>query len=123
LRSTLIINDILKSENVIVAEASKPIEVIISHPVEDIISYNIEDIISHTTNADSKDLIGMTSPLFKVFDKIKTLNGNLFHFGECTMVAHNSEDKVVDLLRDSTIYVSIYLRVELKIFLGNRNKM
>jgi len=50
--------------------------------------------------------------LFKVFDKIKKLNGNLFHFGKCTKVAHNSEDKVIDLIRDSTIYVSIYLRVE-----------
>jgi len=58
LRSTLIINDMLMSENVIVAEASKPTEIIISHP--------IEDIISHTTNANSKDLIGIASPLFKV---------------------------------------------------------
>jgi len=35
---------------------------------------------------------------------------------EKTKVAHNSEDKVVDLLRDSTIYVSIYLRVQLVIY-------
>jgi len=50
--------------------------------------------------------------LFEVFDKIKKLNGNLFHFGEYTIVAHDSEDKVIDLLRDSTIYISIYLRVK-----------
>jgi len=48
---------------------------------------------------------------FGAFDKIKKLNGNLFHFGECTKVAHNSKDKVIYLLRDSTVYVSIYLRV------------
>jgi len=49
--------------------------------------------------------------LFKVFDKIKKLNGNLLHLGICNKVAHTSEDKIVDLFRDSTIYVSIYLRV------------
>jgi len=105
LRSTLI-NAILKSENVIVAEVSKPIEVIISHPI----------------NADSKDLIGVSQPLFEVFDKIKKLNGNLFHFGKCTKVTHNSEDKVIDLLRNSTIYVSIYLRVRFT-FVSGANLM
>jgi len=50
--------------------------------------------------------------LFEVFDKIKKLNGNLFHFGKCTKAAHNSKDNVVDLIRDSTIYVSIYLWVQ-----------
>jgi len=51
LRSTLIINDILKSENVIVAEASKPAG----------ISY-IAPKVSGVA-------------LFEVFDKIKKLNG------------------------------------------------
>jgi len=88
LRSTLIINDILKSENVIVAKVSKP-----------------------TGRAYFPSIA-----LFEVFDKIKKLNGNLFHFGKCTKVAHNSEDKVVDLLRYSTIYVSIYLRVQFVIY-------
>jgi len=87
LRSTLIINDMLMSENVIVAEASKPTG--ITH-----VAANFGGVA-----------------LFKAFGKIKKLNGNLFHFGNCTKVAHNSENKVVDLLRDSTIYVSIYLRV------------
>jgi len=86
LRSTLIINDMLMSENVIVAEASKPTEFIPTLGAESVL-------------------------LFKAFDTIKKLNGYLFHFGKCTKVAHNSEDKVIDLLRDSTIYVSIYLRV------------
>jgi len=88
LRSTLIINDLLASENVIVVEVSK------------------WTAINHVAP-------GPITPLFDVFDKIKKLNGNLFHFGECTKVAHNSKDKVIDLLRDSTIYVSIYLRVQL----------
>jgi len=87
LRSTLIINDSLKSENVIVVEATKP-AVRAYAPTE-----------------------GCGVALFKVFDKIKKSNGNLFHFGKCTKVAHYSEDKVVYLLRESTIYVSIYLRV------------
>jgi len=52
------------------------------------------------------------------FDKIKKLNGNLFHFWEYTKVAHNSKDKVIYLLRDSTIYVSIYLRVQLALLGG-----
>jgi len=81
LRSTLIINDLLASENVIVAEASK-------------------------WTAINNVAPGPITPLFDVFDKIKKLNCNLFYFGECTEVAHNSKDKVI--LRDSTIYVSIY---------------
>jgi len=84
LRSTLIINDTLTSENVIIAEVSKPSEV---RPV----------------------LFGSINlVLFDAFDKIKKLNDSLFHFEECTKVAHNSDEKVVDVLRDSTIYVSIY---------------
>jgi len=92
LRSTLIINDILKSENVIVAEASKP------------------------AGRAYIPLEGIDIALFEAFDKIKKLNGNLFHFGKCTKVAHNSEEKVIYLIRDSTIYVSIYLRVQFAIF-------
>jgi len=92
LRSTLIINDILKSENVIVAEESKSVG------------------RAYFPHDDS------SIALFEVFDKIKKLNGNLFHFGKCTKVANNSEDKVVDLLRDSTIYVSIYLRAQFVIY-------
>jgi len=53
--------------------------------------------------------------LFKAFDKIKKLNTNLFHFSKCIKVAHNSEEKVIDLIRNSTIYVSIYLRVQFPI--------
>jgi len=60
--------------------------------------------------------------LFGAFDKIKKLTGNLFHFGESTKVAHNSKDKVIDLLRDSTIYVSIYLRVRFT-FISGENLM
>jgi len=93
LRSTLIINDLLASENVIVVEASK-------------------------WSAINNVAPGPITPLFDVFDKIKKLNGNLFHFGKCTKIDHNSKDKVVDLLRDSTIYVSIYLRVKLDIYFG-----
>jgi len=89
LRSTLVINDMLMSENVIVIE----------------IINNILYIISR------KNPMDITPHLFYAFDTINKLNGNLFHFGKCTKLAHNSEDKVVDLLRDSTIYVSIYLRV------------
>jgi len=92
LRSTIIINDILKGENVIVAEASKSAGRA-CFPLED-----------------------SSIALFEVFDKIKKLNGNLFHFGKCTKIAHNSEDKVVDLLRDVTNYVSIYLRVQFVIY-------
>jgi len=87
--STLIINDILKSENVIVAEASKPIG---------------RDYFPHEESS--------SVALFDIFDKIKKLNGNLFHLGRCTKVAHNSKEKVIDLIRDSTLYVSIYLRVQ-----------
>jgi len=94
LRSTLIINHILKSENVIVAEASKTSRVL------------------HITYTDKSET------LFEVFDKIKKLNGNFIHFGKCTKVAHNSEDKVVDLLGVSTIYVSIYLRVQFTVVSG-----
>jgi len=89
LRSTLIINDILKSENVIVVEVSIP-AIITYYP-----------------------LVGTDLVLFDLFDKIKKLNGNLFHFGKCTNVAYNSKDNVVDLIWDSVIYVSIYLRVNL----------
>jgi len=92
LRSTHIINDILKSENVIVAEASIP------------------------TRRTYAPIDGGSVAFFEVFDKIKKLNGNLFHLGKCTKVAHNSEEKVVDLLRDSTIYVSIYLRIQFVIY-------
>jgi len=77
LRLTLIINDTLMSENVIVVEASKPIGSAY-FPYEN----------------------GSLS-LFTAFDKIKKLNGNLIHFGECTKVALNIKDKVIDLLRDS----------------------
>jgi len=87
LRSTLIIDDMLMSEDIIVVEASKPTGILYIAP-------------------------GINIALFDVFDKIKKLNGNLFYFGKCTNIAHNTEDKVVDLLnRDFTIYVSIYLRV------------
>jgi len=76
----------LMSEDIIVVEASKPTGILYIAP-------------------------GINIALFEVFDKIKKLNGNLFYFGKCTNVAHNTEDKVVDLLLDFTIYVSIYLRV------------
>jgi len=56
--------------------------------------------------------------LFEVFDKLKKLNGYLFHFGKCTKVTHNSKEKVIDLLRDSTIYVSICLRVQFAVVSG-----
>jgi len=94
LRSMLIINDTLMSEKVIVAEASDSTE-FYQDP-------------------------GSNAALFKTFDKLKKLNGNVFHFGKCTKVAHNSQDKVVDLHRNSTIYVSIYLRV---MFVRSRKKM
>jgi len=61
-----------------------------------------------------------SASLFDVFDKIKKLTGNLFHSGKCTKPSHNSKDKVIDLLRDSTIYVSIYLRVQLALLGGAR---
>jgi len=93
LRSTLIINNLLASENVIVVEASK------------------QTAINNVTP-------GPITPLFDKFDKIKKLTGNLFHFGECTKIAHNSKDNVIDLIRDSTIYVSIYLRVQLSLLGG-----
>jgi len=56
--------------------------------------------------------------LFEVFDRLKKLNGNLFHFGKCTKVAHNSKEKVKYLFRDSTIYVSIYIRVQFAVVSG-----
>jgi len=84
LRSTLIINDLLASENLIVVEVSK-------------------------WTAINNVAPGPITPLFEVFDKIKKLNGNLFHFGECTTVAHDSKDKVIYLLRDSTIYLRVQL--------------
>jgi len=93
IRSTLIINNLLASENIIVVEVSKWIAINNAAP-------------------------GPITPLFNVFDKIKKLNSNLFHFGECTKIDHNSKDKVVDLIRDSTIYVSIYLRVQLALLGG-----
>jgi len=60
LRSTLIINDTLKSENVIVAEVSLSARV----------TY-------YPLNGTDFTLIGL-------FDEIKKLNGNLFHLGRCT---------------------------------------
>jgi len=56
IRLTLIIHDLLASENVIVAEVSK---------------------WEAMNNADP----GPITPLFDVFDKITKLTGNLFHFG------------------------------------------
>jgi len=56
--------------------------------------------------------------LFDVFDKINKLNGNLFFFGECTKVNHNSKEKVIDLKRDTVIYISVYLRVKFTIISG-----
>jgi len=94
LRSTLIINDLLASENVIVADASKPIR-----------------------------FSGKSVALFKASDTNKKLNGNLFYFGKFTKVAHNTKEKVIDLLRDSTIYVSIYLRVQLALLGGSGDEM
>jgi len=55
LRSTLIINDMLMSENVIVVEASNPIQIIIAHLI----------------NADRKYLIVAAAPLFVIFDRIR----------------------------------------------------
>jgi len=60
LRSTLMINDILKSESVIFDEVSQSV-VITYYP-----------------------LLATDLALFVVFDKIKKLNGNLFHLGKCT---------------------------------------
>jgi len=57
LRSALIIVDMLKSENVIVAEASTPTAIAYIPPK------------------------GIDIALFEVFDKIKKLNDNLFHSG------------------------------------------
>jgi len=71
----------LMSENVIVVEASK------------------------STGITYAPIVGGGVALFKAFDKLKKLNGPLFHFGECIKVAHNSKDNVVDLLRDSTVIV------------------
>jgi len=51
------------------------------------------------------------------------LTGNLFHFGKCTKPAHNTKDKVIDLIRDSTIYVSIYSRVQLALLGGSGDVM
>jgi len=85
LRSTLIINNILKSENVIVVEAST------------------QTGRAYFPDEDSSCIIAS----FEVFDKIPKLNGNVFHFGKCTKVDHNSKEKMIDLLKDSTIYVSI----------------
>jgi len=98
LRSTLIIHDLLASENVIVVEAS------------------------NWTRINNLPPVPIT-PLFDVFDKITKLTGNLFHFGKCTKVAHNSKDKVIDPIRDSTIYVSIYLRVQLALLGGSGDVM
>jgi len=56
--------------------------------------------------------------LFEVFDKIKKLNGYLFHFGKCTKIDHNSKEKVIDLIRDSVIYISVYFRVKSTIVSG-----
>jgi len=56
-RSTLIINDLIASENIIVVEASKWTAINNLPP-------------------------GPITPLFDVFDKITKLKGNLFHFGE-----------------------------------------
>jgi len=51
--------------------------------------------------------------------KITKLKGNLFHFGECTKIEHSEErvpvseskEKMIDVLRDSKIHVSILLRI------------
>jgi len=94
LRSTLVINDILNSENVIVVEVSKLIGISYIAPK------------------------GSGVALFEVFDNIKKLNDNLFHFGKCTQVAHNSEERVIALIRNSVIYISVYLRVKSKIVSG-----
>jgi len=61
LRSTLIINNLLASENVIVVEASKWTAINNAAP-------------------------GPITPLFDIFDKIKKLTGDLFHFGKCTKI-------------------------------------
>jgi len=58
---------------------------------------------------------GSNMSLFDVFDKIKELNGDLFHFGKCTKPVHNSEEKVVDVIRDFVIYISLYVRVMLPV--------
>jgi len=98
LRSMLIINNALISENAIVVEASAWTSLNNLAP-------------------------GPVKPLFNVFDRIKKVNGDLFHFGECTKIAHNNKDKVVDLLRDSNIYVSFYLRVQLAVLGKMENVM
>jgi len=95
LRSTLIINDMLMSENVIVAE------------------------VSRQTGINRLRFRDGDAAFFDAFDKIKKLNGNLFHFGKCTKVTHNREEKVIDVIRDYTIYVSIYLKVQFVFISGD----
>jgi len=89
LRSTLIINDLLDNENVIAADVS----------VRD----TFVTQVSWSKGA----------ALFKTFDNLKKLEGNLFHFGKCTKAAHNSEDKVEDVIRDTKIYVLILLKIKI----------
>jgi len=85
---------VIESDNIISAEATSDTEFICADPASNLYS------------------------IFGVFDKITELKSNLFHFGWCSKIDHIGKrepspglpDKIIDVLRDSRIRISIILR-------------
>jgi len=83
LRTALIVNDLITTENVIILEVGPFVQPISATASSDI-------------DANSLSLFD------EDFKRIKKINSYLFHFG-----IYNGEDKVVRVDRDSTLYVSL----------------
>jgi len=92
MKAVLVANNLFDSDNIIVVEITSDMIFTCRAPYSHIVS----------------------PFLFPDKIKITKLKGDLFHFGECTTVAHNSKDKVINVRRDSRIRISILLRVSVE---------